>query len=300
MVERTLEITTMIGCPLMCTFCPQDKLQQAYKSNQRKLTLDTYNTVLDKLPQDVHISFAGYTEPWANKLCNQFVKIALEKKFKISIYTTLYNITVDECDELATVLEKYHDQVTDFWIHLPDAQGNMLGFRYSAEYDAVLSRIKSLRNIKVYDMTMDSESKIQKDIKTTVYPVNWYLHTRANNLDTSKIQHQPFNPAPKHEYIVECTRNKEYHSNVLLPNGDVILCCMDYSLKHVVGNLLTQSYDEILNSAEIDRVSKLNNTIGFTADSLCKSCNDGFCHTPWNNQEVYERVKALDPDRLGL
>ena len=26
---NTLEITTQIGCPLMCTFCPQDKLRQA-------------------------------------------------------------------------------------------------------------------------------------------------------------------------------------------------------------------------------------------------------------------------------
>jgi len=25
--------------------------------------------------------------------------------------------------------------------------------------------------------------------------------------------------------------------NVLLPNGDVVLCCMDYGLDHILGNL---------------------------------------------------------------
>jgi radical SAM protein with 4Fe4S-binding SPASM domain len=99
---------------------------------------------------------------------------------------------------------------------------------------------------------------------------------------------------------VECTRNKEYQANVLLPNGDVMLCCMDYSLKHNLGNLLTSSYDEVINGNEVKKVAALNKKIGYSDEVLCRSCNDGFCHTPWNNKEVYEIVKQLDPDSLGL
>jgi hypothetical protein len=32
----------------------------------------------------------------------------------------------------------------------------------------------------------------------------------------------------------------------MLPNGDVSLCCMDYGLENILGNLFTQSYEEIL------------------------------------------------------
>jgi hypothetical protein len=38
---------------------------------------------------------------------------------------------------------------------------------------------------------------------------------------------------------------KMYH-NVMLPNGDVSLCCMDYGLKHILGNLYEQDYEEII------------------------------------------------------
>ena len=108
---KSLEITTQIGCPLMCTFCPQDKLQQAYKHSTKKMTIETFSIVLEKLPLDVEIVFAGYTEPWANKLCNTFVELALQKGFNIQIYTTLYNITAEECDRLVNVLMSYPTQV---------------------------------------------------------------------------------------------------------------------------------------------------------------------------------------------
>ena len=32
----TIEITTMIGCPLMCNVCPQDKLIKSYKGKLKK------------------------------------------------------------------------------------------------------------------------------------------------------------------------------------------------------------------------------------------------------------------------
>ena len=32
----TMEITTMVGCPLMCTFCPQDGLKNSYGKDKDK------------------------------------------------------------------------------------------------------------------------------------------------------------------------------------------------------------------------------------------------------------------------
>lgn len=286
----------MIGCPLMCTFCPQDKLTLAYKDPVRKMTTETFKTVLDKLTPDYQIVFAGYTEPWANPLCNQFVKTALEQKFQISIYTTLYNINIEQANELATMLEENWRLVVDFWIHLPDQNNNMRGFKHSTEYDQVLSRMLKLQRVKVNTMTMDSQSRPHPDITVNVKPSNWYLHTRADNLNQQYIQDQPVHQPPQYEYIVECTRDSELKSNILLPNGDVILCCMDYGLKHRLGNLLHSNLDEINNSAERKKVLELSNQLGFTKELLCKSCNDAYCHTPWNNDQVHQMVLAQDPN----
>ena len=43
-----------------------------------------------------------------------------------------------------------------------------------------------------------------------------------------------------------CNRALRMNHNVLLPNGDVVLCCMDFGMQHVLGNLKRQSYEEIL------------------------------------------------------
>lgn len=292
----SLEITTQIGCPLMCTFCPQDKLNRAYTDPIRKMSVDTFEKVLQKLPQDYRIVFAGYTEPWANPLCNQFVKIALEKGFSISIYTTLYNVSLQQADELANLIDQYHQQVKHFWIHLPDRNNNMRGFKYSSEYDQVLTRILSIRNTSIHTMTMDSKSQIHPDITSSVSPNPWYLHTRANNLNQDDIKQQPVHLPPRYEYIVECTRDPELKSNILLPNGDVMLCCMDYGLKHRLGNLLTSNLEEVLNGVERKKVIKLSNQLGYTDKLLCKSCNDAHCHTPWNSTQVHQMVLTQDPD----
>jgi hypothetical protein len=280
----------------MCTFCPQDKLNRAYKDPIRVMSLETFCCAIDKLTPDYKIIFAGYTEPWTNPLCTQFVRIALQRGFEISIYTTLYNLSLAEADELADLLEQHHMQVTGFWIHCPDQKGNMRGFRHSPEYDRVLNRVLSMQRARPMVMTMDEQSTIHPDVQVKVQPASWYLHTRADNLDLAQIKDQPVHLPPKYEYIVECTRDKDLKANILLPNGDVILCCMDYGLKHRLGNLLRSTMQEIHDGHERQKVIKLSNQLGYTDELLCKSCNDAFCHTPWNNKKVHDLVLSQNPD----
>jgi hypothetical protein len=292
-VRKSLEITTMIGCPLMCTFCPQDKLTKAYKDPIRQLSLENYTTILEKLPLEVQIVFAGYTEPWANKLCNQFVNLALTKGFYISIFTTLHGMNLDQSKELVNMIDQHSDQVLRFWIHLPDVNGNMLGFKHSEEYEQVLKIIKGSRNVRIREMTMDHESRISPKITVPTDPLkNWYPNTRANNLDLKNIKNQPINLAARHELPIGCVRTKNYNDNVLLPNGDVALCCMDYGLKHIIGNLLTQSYDDIINGKELQQISKSNKENRFSNDTLCRECTDAY---PLNVD--VKNYKHPDPNR---
>tara|TARA_Y100000004_G_C8744929_1_gene339909 strand:- start:217 stop:609 length:393 start_codon:yes stop_codon:yes gene_type:complete len=43
-----------------------------------------------------------------------------------------------------------------------------------------------------------------------------------------------------------CGCIEELYHNVMLPNGDVSLCCMDYGLKHILGNMFTQEYEDVV------------------------------------------------------
>jgi radical SAM protein with 4Fe4S-binding SPASM domain len=79
---------------------------------------------------------------------------------------------------------------------------------------------------------------------------------------------------PRNDFALTCRSTPFYDRNVLLPNGDVVLCCMDYNLKHVIGNLLTQSYAEIFAGEKLAEIVKMNEAVGFDKCSICKSCEN--------------------------
>jgi hypothetical protein len=66
------------------------------------------------------------------------------------------------------------------------------------------------------------------------------LHTKPPEVQQRTL-HAPIKDKPQTCGCVEGL----YH-NVLLPNGDVSLCCMDYSLENILGNLNKQSFDEVV------------------------------------------------------
>jgi len=57
----------------------------------------------------------------------------------------------------------------------------------------------------------------------------------------------------------ECARAPYHNINVMMPNGDVYICCNDYSLKHKLGNLFETNYDDL------ERLDTYE---------LCKTCKD--------------------------
>ena len=66
---------------------------------------------------------------------------------------------------------------------------------------------------------------------------------------------------------IYCAMNR-WHQNVVLPNGDVLLCCMIYDLSVKLGNLFTQPYSEIYEAAE--SVKKMAES--GSAPDICRKC----------------------------
>jgi hypothetical protein len=59
-----------------------------------------------------------------------------------------------------------------------------------------------------------------------------------------------------------CNCIEDLYHNVVLPNGDVSLCCMDYGLKHILGNIYEQEYEDIIPRP-------------LQCFSLCQGCENG-------------------------
>ena len=271
----TLEITTLVGCPLACTFCPQDKLVANYPGDAvRALSLNAFKTILAKVPKHVRIDFSGMSEPWANRFATAMLACALEDGRNVAVYTTLQGMR--DADLVASLLTEYAGQVEAVVVHLPDGRGNMRGFKQTGVYDKALSAFRELEGVlgeRLQFMTMDEDNA--SPVGSVTMP--WSALGRAGNLDRSGVSGQAIESDPHHSTPLTCSYTPFYDQNVLLPNGDVVLCCMDYSSQHKLGNLLTDDYYDLFSSEAFSQLVASNMQYA-DKGSICRKCSRARTH----------------------
>jgi Iron-sulfur cluster-binding domain len=274
----SLEFTLMVGCPLKCTFCPQDSLRGRYGKNTKYFSLDDFRTVLGKVPKHVRIDFSGMAEPWANPDATAMLRHTLEAGYSMAIYSTLYGMEAEDGEAVTGLIRAHAAQLEVLCLHLPDRNGNMRGWKHSALYEANLLGFIRLGLSGILPrfevMTMDVGGKPHPDLDHLGIQLGaWVGHTRAGNVGAAEVPGQAILDMPERHGAVTCSFTPFYDQNVCLPNGDVVLCCMDYSLQHKIGNLLEQGYYEMYASGGLSRLIAENMDPVFSRKSLCKTCD---------------------------
>ena len=269
----TLEITTMVGCPLRCTFCPQDSLRSAY-GGEKYMSVETFEAILARVPPHVRIDFSGMSEPWANPKATGMLQTAIHARRTLAVYTTLYGMDAVSAAYVVGAALNFPEQFEVVCVHLPDANGNMRGWKHSPEYEANLRLFMTLKGVlpRFEVMTMDGTGRVNPDLGHLGIECGaWIGHTRAGNV--SAPAGQAITEKPRHETPVMCSFTPFYDQNVVLPNGDVVLCCMDYSVKHKIGNLLDESYYHIFSGKRLAALHAENMSFGDRGISLCRTCD---------------------------
>lgn len=274
----TLEITTKIGCPVNCTYCPQDKTTKNYRGGDRMMSVDTLKKCLEKLPKDLNnfgvryprIEFSGFGEPYANPDCTEMINLVHDMGFRdTTLYTTFKGMTVADFEKIRHIPFYFTS------VHLPDVDG-MTNIQIHDEYYELLGLFIDTPNFNVSFFAhgnmnpevMEFIVKKHPDAFTGKYVWGTHVHSRAGNLDEVET-------VPKLSGHIKCSNceNMELNHNILLPNGDVSVCCMDFGLKHIVGNLLEDEYLDLFTSEEHNKV--VAGMYVEEMNSLCRICDYG-------------------------
>lgn len=256
-MSRTLEITTVVGCPILCAYCPQQRLIRVY-NGVRAMALSTFKKCIDKLSEDTIIDFSGMAEPWTNPDCTEMVMYAA-KKHVIAVYTTAQGLTIEAIDRIKGVPFKH------FCIHLPDVSGKTR-IKVTAEYAHVVQAC--VKHIPNHSFVVYGElHPAIKALGIEATSAEKALISRANNTPETSAA-----PAFKTGVLKCLSCSDRLDHNVLLPDGTVTLCCMDYSMKHVLGNLLHQSYESLFESEAY--VSVVKGLSMPDLNILCRRCEN--------------------------
>lgn len=270
-VRRTrpaIEITTQIGCSVNCKYCPQNVLVSRYfandKNRKKKLSLEDYKRCLKNLPEDTVITFSGFCEPFLNPECADLICYTAEHGNKMSLHTTLVGMTMEDFERIKGL------DFENVILHAPD-KDNYAKIPITDVYLQVLNSMLDAKDkdgaplIKIANCQSEPSEEILRIINHRVSFSSNKLVDRAGNIEEEAIA----------EYInhigrITCVKSPELRRNVLLPDGTLVLCCMDFGLRHELGNLLHHSYEEIANGKVLQDIRGCMENGG---DVLCRKCS---------------------------
>lgn len=265
---HALELSLTIGCRLDCLYCPQKLLLSKYYSNdknrKRELCFEDFKIALDKVQAGATISFCGMSEPFHNKSCADMICYAYEKGYKISLLTTLVGMTKEDFNKIKDV------KFDSFVLHIPDAEGHS-HFEITDEYLEVLLLVNEQIDIDYYSCHGTVSPMVENMLNKEKY-AGISLGDRAGNLDLKKN----IKKGNIKQGIIACYHGSEAQiggwTPVMFPDGSLVLCCQDYGMKHVLGNLITQSWSEICEGEEYRKFEE--GLKDETIDILCRNCSD--------------------------
>lgn len=257
--RKWIEITTVIGCRVGCTYCPQKSLTSNYRlaSKNIHLNVDDFKHYLATVPSNIEIAFSGYAEPFLNPGCLEMIKHAQMKGHPLVASSTLEGMTIETAKALIKI------PFRRFLVHLANSQGQEK-IKLDNRYFEILSIFDGVENFKFHSDGYTAHPDILKRLSNIR---THQVHDRAGNSDiTSSAETLAKNV--KITGPITCDR---IQGNVLLPNGDVTICCMDFGMKHVIGNLKDMSYEDIFKTPEYTEL--LNDMDYIDSDILCRTCH---------------------------
>ena len=218
---------------------------------------------------------------------------AHEKGHPVSVFTTAVGMSLEDVEILKDIPFSGGSN-GNFTLHLPDVD-KRAKHPINSKYIEVVKKIKESNFTNLDPMSMGRLHPDFRDIfpeHEVLVPGLW---NRAGNLDKEAMLRPEIladcsliQKAEKSKKCRTCGCKEGLYHNVLLPNGDVSLCCMDYNLEEIIGNLFTQTYEKIIPNP--------NQTF-----DLCKGCENAITPPPAMNtlQILLEKFIKEPEDNLN-
>ncbi len=259
-----IEVTTVLGCPVDCIYCPQDQLKKEGRGRKKRLSFDDFKQAILNIDTDATIHWTGYSEPCLSADLERMVQFAASCGLEQYISTTLSG-NPKSVDFVINSQDFY-----SFQLHLPDNSGLMRGLTIDDEYVKNLRRCFETKHRQglsstisvicfgedfhplIKDIVLESRSSFGTDIGN--YDRRNKIYSRAGGIDLEKMSehglrgfdayYQNKNNNINSNQSFYC-KTKKMNSPVLLPDGSLSICSFDYALRMTYGNLFTQKLTDI-------------------------------------------------------
>ena len=289
-----LEISVRVGCGRLCNYCPQNQYIESYRKKfqgeEKFLTLEMVKSIIRNIDKGTVIHWTGFTEPFDCKDFCEIVDLFKLKKFKQKISTTLYGSKKSQ-NYFLNNLSNFTEGVT---LHLPDDENLMKGNFDSSYLEYLRSVLKALGNdglkYTIFLIGTSFHKEVQKILTETSVSsdkiiVAKYLNTRGGVINPGEFSLMKSESKKIKGSKFYCSYQR-LNQGVLLPNGEVTICCQDYGLEGVMGSLKTNKLSELYTKIEAD-VTKSKKFISGEFYP-CKNCEH---YTAYDEKITRDRIQ---------
>jgi radical SAM protein with 4Fe4S-binding SPASM domain len=235
-----IEFTTMVGCSNMCVYCPQSVFLKNYSSDVKILTLDNFKELLKNVEKDTKVIFSGFAESFLNPYFIDMLIHSHVVGHKLILFSTLQGLMDDD------IVKLKENNVSFEYVNFHSHDGkNYNEDEFIRKTDLFMEHLSSNEYLFNFQKKIDSFS-------------------RASNNKYKDIEYKTG------KLVCNFFGRDMVMENVVLPNGDVHLCCMDWGLKHKIGNLFTHHYNS--NQFNLKRNEIYDLLLRENSDVLCRKC----------------------------
>lgn len=264
MIQQIIQIQTVDSCNAQCVKCPHSEIYH----NRNTMDDEVFVKIIDEFNQQfghlkTRVCLYLENEPLLDPLLFKRVKF-----IKQVIPTAELEISTN-----CLLLPKYEQQIMDGFDHIIlsmqgwdcDSYNRIHKTAISEEkFDEMMAAFNRMKQNAKVDGKQFTKDLIEGDVDYND-TFSWYTmaYSRAGFLNNDFIYM---------DKLDGCASSKHKIIN-FLQDGSMILCCMDYLRKTVVGNIKYQSLKSILSSDLYNNmIAKVEGKIPSEKDFICKKC----------------------------
>ena len=280
-MKHSIEVTTKIGCSNVCEYCPQSTLIKRYRERighdkDTMMSLETFKKSISTMPTEIGLNFTGYVEPFLNPECTDMLIHAFDKGHELLLNTTLVGMTIEDWDRLRSHGVVFQHGVH---VHLPSASYfEMIGAKVPQKYytgddgkqylELDDNYYEMLNHVVNNQMPYWTKFHCHGDLHPLLNDLKRYVELDVRNINSRAMNILLEKKEKVSDEINIRGKCPRAYQNVLLPDGSLGLCCQDYGLDDIVGNLMDNTWEEFENS-------KRAMDVRANGADLCDYCEEG-------------------------
>lgn len=302
---NTVSMELASKCNLKCRMC-------SHPTNQREpgmMSMDDFKVIIQKLLKtNIRQLFLNMGEPFMNRAIFRMIAFAKRNGFSVFISTNGLLLTDDHIiNIIKTGVDglKFSIEGTTPAVY----EGIRVGGKFDRLYKNVL-RMKEIRDksgsrlpLRISTILMKGNENIVEFVKFWGPYCDEIEYTAVTN-HIGLVDNREVSLSESWHHRKACPQVVPYKEVNVLYNGDMVICCVDFHGKCVLGNLVDREFDDIWNSermTEIRRKAYAGDTQDLDPCSVCDIAD--YSNVLWKNMReevsiVHDAVKNRMSDFL--